>query len=182
MKVYPAYTDPRAYPLFCQGFVGRSHGDIRPHECAKDRLKGTACEKCVVGGEARTGFSTRFDTMNKDLEPTATIAESWCRHYCAYCGNQAHVLQYDNCDVRGYTCSCAGACDEREYVVRREEMRERHREEVLAMEKTAPRQPKEVWAGVWERKSREVLKQIKEGYVPSEFEKLGIIVGDVEDR
>lgn len=182
MKHYPAYTDPRAHHLFSIGYVGNGFGDVRPHECAKDREGGKSCSLCVRGGEARTNYSTYFDNMVENVEPTATIAESWQTHYCAYCGNRAHTLQYKNCDVRGYTCSCAGACDEREYVARREEMRERHHREVKEMEKTAPVQPKEVLVAVWERKSRAVLKEIGEGYVPSAFEQLGIIVGDVDDH
>ena len=181
MMVYPPYTDPRAYHLFSQGYVGTGFGDVLPHECAKDRDSGNACVLCIRGGERRSSRSTSFINMNDKTEPTAVIAESYCRHYCAYCGNRAHVLQYKSFDVRGYTCSCAGACDEREYVAKREEMRKRHREEVSALEKTAPRQPKEVLVAVWERKSREVLKEIEGGYVPSDLERLGIIVGDVDD-
>lgn len=179
---YPKHSDPRAYHLFSQGYVGNRMGDVLDHECAKDRKNGTACQHCATGGEARSNYSTYFLNKTKDVEPSTTIAVDYQTHYCAYCGNRAHVLQYDDCGVRGYVCSCAAACDEREYVAKREEMRERHYAEVKELEKLAPQQPKEVLAAIWERESDRIKQSILRGCQPSALERLGIIVGDVEDH
>lgn len=178
---YPPHIDPRAYQYFTQGYVGRGHGDVLDHKCAEDREGGTACERCVYGGVARSSRSTRFVTMSP-LASTATVAISWSRHFCVYCGNIALPLQDpDTYATIGYTCGCAGACDEREFVARRAEMRERHCREATEMQKTAPIASKEVLASIWRQQSEQVLKEIAEGCVPQAFEGIGVIIGSCED-
>lgn len=174
---YPAHTDPRAYQYFTCGFVGRGHGDVEDHECAKNRSNGTECPLCVRGGEKRAGHSTNFDN-GCGLASTATISCDRDRHYCAYCGNRAHVLQDRKFHVTGHTCSCAGACDEREWIVQWNAMADRHSDEEVAMKKLAPKQSAEVLAAVFQRQSQSILQDIREGRQPHALERLGILVNN----
>lgn len=178
---YPKHSDPRTYHLFSSGYCGNRAGDVLPHECAKDREGGTACVKCIRGGESRSDYSTHFDNMTTEIGPSTMVSTSYQTNFCVYCGNRAHTLQYRNFEVRGYTCTCKGACDEREYEAAREAMRMRHHKEVQDMEKAAPPRSKEVIAAVWKREAAAVLKDIEGGSIPRALERLGIIVGDVED-
>ena len=173
---YPAHSDPRAYQYFSCGFVGKGHGDIADHECAEDRENGTACSQCVRGGSACGEYSTNFDNMC-GLSSTATIDTSYA-HYCAYCGNRAHTLQARNYKVVGYTCSCAGACDEREWVIKWNAMADRHSDEEVALKKQAPKQDKAVLVKVFQRSTQRILKEIEGGSVPHVLERMGILVVD----
>lgn len=177
---YPAHSDPRAYQYFSYGFVGKGHGDIADHECAKDRNNGTACSQCVRGGSACSAYSTNFDNMC-GISSTATIATSYDAHYCAYCGNRAHTLQDRNYNVVGYTCSCGGACDEREWIIKWNDMAGRHHDEEMALKKQAPEQDKGVLAKVFQWESQRILKDIEGGSVPRVLERMGILVIDPTD-
>lgn len=172
---YPNYTDPRAYQYFSCGFVGSGHGDVMSHECAKDREKQTACSLCVRGGTARSSSSTSFDNMC-GIAPTATISNDRDCHYCAYCGNRAHTLQDKQFRVVGYTCSCSAACDEREWVVKRDEMHRRHLQEKAALRKEAPKQRKEVLHQMWQNEYNRVFKEIDERARSSQLAKVGIVL------
>lgn len=172
---YPAHTDPRAHRYFSTGLVGTGHGDVKEHECAKDRDGGQACVLCVRGGSARGAYSTHFDNMC-GLASTATIATSYEMHYCSYCGNRAHTLQDRQYNVVGHTCSCAGACDEREWVVKWNAMADRHSDEESAMKKLAPKQDKAVLAAVFQREAQRILKDIEGGSQPRVLERMGILV------
>ena len=177
MKQYPAHTDPRAHQYFSIGLVGTGHGDIKEHECTKNRDGGRACDQCVRGGTARGAYSTNFDNMC-GLASTATITTSYDTHFCAYCGNRAHTLQDRQYNVVGHTCSCAGACDEREWIVRWNAMADRHSDEEVALKKLAPKRDKAVLAKVFQRESQRILKDIEGGSCPHVLERMGILVND----
>ena len=178
---YPDHADPRTYHLFSTGYCGNNAGDVIDHECAGDRENGKACALCVRGGTSRSNYVTCFDNMTKEISPTAVVSTSYCTHYCVYCGQRATTLQRRDYSVRGYTCVCAGACDQREYEATRDKMRQRHRQEVLELEKTAPKQSPQVLAAIWKRETAAILKEIEGGRVPHQLERLGIIIGDVSD-
>lgn len=177
MKQYPAHSDPRAHQYFSTGLVGSGHGDVKEHECAKNRDGGRACDQCVRGGSARSAYSTNFNNMC-GLASTATISTGYNIHYCAYCGNRAHTLQARTYDVIGHTCSCAGACDEREWVTKWNAMADRHSDEEVALKKAAPKQDKSVLAAVYQRESQRILKDIQGGSCPSVLERMGILVNN----
>lgn len=175
---YPNYTDPRAYQYFSWGFVGSGHGDVMDHECAKDRQNGQECAMCERGGIARSSHSTNFRNTC-GIASTATVSTDRGAHYCAYCGNRAHTLQDGNdrnLRVCGHTCSCAGACDEREWVTKWNDMANRHSDEEVALKKEAPKQNKEVLKKLWTAEYQRTLKDLDSGYCHRQLEKVGIVL------
>jgi len=138
----PEHADPRAHQFFERGFVGKSHGDDG------------------------SGWRYSWHSTTEGLHPTAIHTCARLRPICAYCGEHALPIQKDlgyqsefnnhrdRYIHKGFTCCCSGAMDERDYVVLRETMLERHAQELEQLESAAPVPPLHI-AQAYGRKAAE---------------------------
>lgn len=165
----PEYADERSFKYFRTGYVGEKHGD-----------NGTA-------------YSSTWDSTSEGLRPTR-VHTTRNYAYCAYCGNRALPIQqrvnrvrsfsvrYDYKDA-GHTCCCTGAVDEAEYHTKRDEMLERHRGELRALEDTAPKPNPEVVPALAEKVMADIMKDIKrDWFVEDKLKMLGITKGTLHGK
>lgn len=147
----PEYTDDRARRLFERVYVGTRHGDA-------------------------TGHSWSWDSMNGSLKPTLTHVVEGSRAFCAYCGNRAYPIQERiGYQVTGFTCVCKGAMDEIEWMAVRQQMLDRHHDELVEMESAAPKADPQVLVRVVEFQAKALIKDIERGFGSSRLKGLGIM-------
>lgn len=114
----PDYADERSYGNFSRGFVGSGHGDN--------------------GSSYRVSWDTQCGA-----EATKMII-TYGRPLCAYCGNiglalQPNIERFRDYDVVGYTCVCKDAMDEVEWRNEMRELKNKHNEEIRALERREPK-------------------------------------------
>ncbi|CAD5377332.1 conserved hypothetical protein [Pseudomonas sp. OF001] len=141
----PDYADERSYKFFSRSLVGTKHGE---------------------GG---TGYCVSWNTSAEGLEPTAVYPNCTC----IYCGNRANPIQAglrrprstyigeDDRDynVTGYACCCKGAMDEGEHKLKVAELKERHAQELEALEKQRPTPDPEVFKAFAEDMARQMARK-----------------------
>ncbi len=148
----PLYADERAKRFFYYGYTGKS-GDYF------------------------------WNTSAEGLEPTLTYPNGTC----GYCGNRALSIQAGlrhrnrldserDYDVTGYTCCCKEAMDEVEHRTLVKQMKERHEDELAALNATAPAPSEAVFQkyaeGVLQNSMKSAMNSFKHIKSPGDLKKL----------
>lgn len=141
------HVDERAYPFFHRVY-GRD---------------GYVCEYSPTSG----------------AKPTKVLSfEGFYHKYCAYCGRKALPIQGEYEKGRGFftgyydighCCVCKGAMDEVEHNQKLIELKKRHEEELINLEKCAPKINKEVIYNLVEKSFKERHEQLRKDL--QDFEK-----------
>lgn len=141
--------DPRAHKFYQWAYHGRS-------------------EACP------SGSSYFWDNDHPELVATEVYKTPRYNPICVYCGETAKSIQAHiprGCyDVTGHTCHCAGAMDEVEHAAQVEALQERHRLELAALKKQAPKAPGEILDRVLSQSWQVALERAKDS--PGERRKL----------
>lgn len=112
----PEDADTRTHKFFNRVWVGKHSGRY---------------------GEDEHGYMMSWDSRHPDLEPSTTHGQ----RYCAYCGKRPYPIQPERMgyDVTGHVCLCKEATEEVELNAQIEVMKERHAQELRALEKLLPK-------------------------------------------